>query len=205
LLNILPKEIADELKEKEGIIADSFEEATILFSDIVGFTPLSSRISAVELVNLLNEMFSIFDEIAGHYHLEKIKTIGDAYMLAGGIPIARQDHAEAVANMALEMQVKMADFQEKLNEPLQIRVGIHTGPVVAGVIGTRKFIYDLWGDAVNIASRMESSGSPGKIQVSPATYEKLKDKFILEERGQIKVKGKGEMTTYWLLGKKVIK
>jgi CHASE2 domain-containing sensor protein/class 3 adenylate cyclase len=202
LLNILPKEIADELKEKEGIIADSFEEATILFSDIVGFTPLSSRISAVELVNLLNEMFSIFDEIAGHYHLEKIKTIGDAYMLAGGIPIARQDHAEAVANMALEMQVKMADFQEKLNEPLQIRVGIHTGPVVAGVIGTRKFIYDLWGDAVNIASRMESSGSPGKIQVSPATYEKLKDKFILEERGQIKVKGKGEMTTYWLLGKK---
>jgi class 3 adenylate cyclase len=201
LLNILPKEITEQLKNKAGSIAESFDEATILFSDIVDFTPLSSRISAVELVNLLNEMFSIFDEIADKYQLEKIKTIGDAYMLAGGIPIPRKDHAEAVANMALEMQFKMAEFQAKLNEPLEIRVGIHTGPVVAGVIGTKKFIYDLWGNAVNVASRMESSGLPGKIQVTSATYEKLKEQFILEDRGLVNVKGKGEMQTYWLISK----
>ncbi|MGK7900783.1 MAG: adenylate/guanylate cyclase domain-containing protein [Hormoscilla sp.] len=202
LLNILPKPIAEKLKISQDSLAESFDEATILFSDIVGFTPLSARMSPLELVNLLNQMFSTFDKLAQKYGLEKIKTIGDAYMVAGGLPIPRDDHAESVAQMALDMQEAIKQFQADLGEPFQIRIGINTGPVIAGVIGIKKFIYDLWGDTVNVASRMESSGLPGKIQVSAASYDILQDKFLFEERGPIAVKGKGEMITYWLTGRK---
>lgn len=206
LLNILPEPIAERLKKNEGSIAERFEKATVLFADIVGFTPLSAKVSPLELVSLLNKMFSCFDRLTQKHGLEKIKTIGDAYMVAGGLPVPRDDSVEAIANMALDMQVAIADFQAYLakqkNEQFQIRIGINTGPVVAGVIGTKKFIYDLWGDTVNVASRMESSGKPGKIQVTAATYELLKNKFIFETRGEINVKGKGKMMAYWLTGRK---
>jgi adenylate cyclase len=208
LLNILPKAIADQLKEEQKIIASAIQNVTILFADIVGFTPLSARVSPIELVGLLNQMFSRFDELAERHKLEKIKTIGDAYMVVGGLPIPREDHAEAIADMAIEMQEIMSEFNTcKIfgNIPgcdnFQIRIGINTGPVVAGVIGIKKFSYDLWGNAVNIASRMESSGEPGCIQVTDITYERLKYRYKLQPRGTIKVKGKGYMTTYWLLGK----
>ena len=204
LLNVLPEPIAERLKQEQSAIADYFDCATILFSDIVGFTPLSARMSPIKLVNLLNRMFSQFDQLADRYRLEKIKTIGDAYMVAGGLPVTRPDHAEAVADMALDMQAAMKNFQEEIDENLQIRIGINTGPVVAGVIGIKKFIYDLWGDTVNVASRMESSGIPGRIQVTGDTYQRLKDKYLFEMRGEVAVKGKGEMTTYWLLGRKSI-
>ncbi|MDJ0553419.1 MAG: adenylate/guanylate cyclase domain-containing protein [Microcoleaceae cyanobacterium MO_207.B10] len=202
LMNILPAPIAFRLKQDTSAIADYFEEATILFSDIVGFTPIAARVSPIELVNLLNQVFSQFDYLVDLYGLEKIKTIGDAYMVAGGLPLIKENHAEAIANMALEMQQIVTKFQTDLGQPFQIRIGINTGPVVAGVIGTKKFIYDLWGDAVNVASRMESSGKPGKIQVTSHTYDLLKDKYIFAERGKIQVKGRGEMITYWLVGKK---
>lgn len=205
LLNILPKPIADQLKANKKAIASAIEEVTILFADIVGFTPLSARMDPIELVNLLNEIFSIFDNLAEKHKLEKIKTIGDAYMVVGGLPLPQNNHAEAIADMALEMQAAIKQFQGSYlagSESFQIRIGINTGAVVAGVIGIKKFIYDLWGDAVNIASRMESSGTPGSIQVTQETYDRLKDNYIFKERGQIPVKGKGKMTTYWLLGKK---
>jgi len=202
LLNILPETIAEQLKQSPEAIAEHFDEVTILFSDIVGFTPLSARLSAIELVNLLNYMFSKFDQLAEKYRLEKIKTIGDAYMVAAGLPLHRHDHADAIAEMALDMQVAIEDFSREQGEEFQIRIGIHSGPVVAGVIGMKKFIYDLWGDTVNVASRMESSGAPGKIQLTTETYQLLKDRYILAERGQISVKGKGEMITYWLVDRK---
>lgn len=202
LLNVFPQAIAERLKESNGAIAESFDESTILFADIVGFTPLSARMSPRELVNLLNEMFSKFDQLTENYELEKIKTIGDAYMVAGGLPVHKPDHAASVAKMALEMQQAIQQFQLDMDESFQIRIGIHTGPVIAGVIGIKRFIYDLWGDTVNLASRMESSGLPGKIQVTAETYEILKHEYILEPRGEIYVKGKGQMTTYWLIGKK---
>ncbi|MBP0019333.1 MAG: HAMP domain-containing protein [Cyanobacteria bacterium SBLK] len=202
LLNILPKPIAQTLKSNQNAIAENFDEVTILFADIVGFTALSSRLSAIELVKLLNEIFSQFDRLVDEFGLEKIKTIGDAYMIASGLPIPRDDHAEAMANMALAMQNAVGEFQKKYEQSLQIRIGINTGVVVAGVIGKKKFIYDLWGDAVNVASRMESSGKPNAIQVTEATYVRLQDKYDLEKRGVIQVKGKGEMLTYWLKGKK---
>ncbi len=202
LMNILPEPIAFRLKHDTSAIADYFEESTILFSDIVGFTPIAARISPIELVNLLNKIFSKFDHIAEFYGLEKIKTIGDAYMVAGGLPVPKKNHAEAIANMALDMQQEITKFTTDIGEKFQIRIGINSGPVVAGVIGKKKFIYDLWGDAVNVASRMESSGEPGKIQVTTATYELLKDKYIFAERGVIAVKGRGRMLTYWLRGKK---
>ncbi|MEC4803492.1 MAG: adenylate/guanylate cyclase domain-containing protein [Jaaginema sp. PMC 1079.18] len=198
LLNILPEAITARLKEDSNAIAENFDEVTILFADIVGFTPLSARLQPIQLVNLLNEIFSAFDNLVEKYNLEKIKTIGDAYMVAAGLPIPRSDHADAIADMALEMQAAVNHFQAKHNETLQIRIGINTGVVIAGVIGKKKFIYDLWGDAVNVASRMESSGKPGSIQVTTATYEHLKNRYILTERGKITVKGKGEMMTYWL-------
>ena len=210
LLNILPHTIAERLKHDPKEIAEHFDDVTILFSDIVGFTPISSKMPPLELVQLLNQMFSTFDKLAEKHGLEKIKTIGDAYMLAGGLPVPTNNHAEAVADMALEMQAAIKEFQactvlrEKMSgnlEQFQIRIGINTGPVIAGVIGIKKFIYDLWGDTVNVASRMESSGMPGAIQVSATTYDRLKDKYIFEERGAIPVKGKGEMITYWLKGK----
>lgn len=205
LLNILPEAIAHKLKQSHDSIAENFDEVTILFADIVGFTPLSSRLKPIQLVNLLNEIFSAFDTLADKLGLEKIKTIGDAYMVAGGLPIERDDHAEAMAEMALEMQEALVRFRAERGENVQIRIGINTGVVIAGVIGTKKFIYDLWGDAVNVASRMESSGEPGQIQVTESTYLHLKDKYELDQRGTIKVKGKGEMKTYWLLGRKSAK
>lgn len=198
LLNILPPSIAQRLGHNQDTIADSFEEATVLFADIVNFTNLSSQISPTELVSLLNEIFSRFDRLLERYNLEKIKTIGDSYMVVGGLPLIRPDHAEAVAEFALDMQQQIQEFNAERSQTFKMRIGINTGPVVAGVIGLKKFIYDLWGDTVNTASRMESHGIPGAIQVSRATYERLKDKYLFEERGTIDVKGKGEMSTYIL-------
>ncbi len=203
LLNILPESIAEQLKQGHSNIADGFAEVTILFADIVNFTQLSERVSPTELLKFLNEIFTGFDRLTEQHGLEKIKTIGDAYMVVGGIPIPRSDHAEAVAEMALDMQQEVARFNAKHSTALSIRIGINTGPVVAGVIGTKKFIYDLWGDAVNTASRMESHGLPGYIQVTESTYERLRDKYLFKERGVIDVKGKGEMTTYLLTARKV--
>jgi len=202
LLNILPKPIAEQLKQFQGSLAQQFAEATILFADIVGFTPLAAQMSPLELLNLLNQIFSIFDQLAETHGVEKIKTIGDAYMVAGGLPVAKDNHAEAIAQMALDMQQAIEQFKTQHGESFQVRIGINTGPVVAGVIGIKKFSYDLWGDAVNVASRMESSGLPGRIQVTAATQERLQDKFLFEERGATLVKGKGIMMSYWLLGRK---
>ncbi|MBD1897184.1 adenylate/guanylate cyclase domain-containing protein [Coleofasciculus sp. FACHB-129] len=203
LHNILPQAIADRLqKEQHTIIADNFAEVTVLFADIVGFTQLAAHTSPVELVNLLNQIFSAFDQLAEQHGLEKIKTIGDAYMVVGGLPILRTDHAEAIAEMALDMQKAIDRFNAVNGEEFNIRIGINTGPVVAGVIGLKKFIYDLWGDTVNTASRMESHGVTGSIQVTAATYQLLQDKYQWKERGAIQVKGKGEMMTYLLIGRK---
>lgn len=202
LLNILPGVIADRLKQDESTIAEYFAHATVLFADLVGFTPLSASMSPIALVNLLNQIFSAFDRLSEKHGLEKIKTIGDAYMVVGGIPTQKDDHAHAIALMALDMQKAVAEFNIKNNKDFAIRIGIHSGPVVAGVIGIKKFIYDLWGDTVNIASRMESHSFPGQIQISDATYQIIKDNFTVEERGSILVKGRGQMTTYFLLGKK---
>jgi len=202
LLNILPKPIAERLKAKQSTIADSFADVSVLFADIVGFTELSARMSPTELVKRLNVIFSHFDQLAEKYGVEKIKTIGDAYMVVGGLPMPRDDHAEAIAQMALGMQAKIAKLCADTGEKLAIRVGINSGPVVAGVIGVSKFTYDLWGDTVNVAARMEATGFAGRIQVTDVTYELLKDKYLLEKRGVIPVKGKGNMMTYWLLEKK---
>jgi adenylate cyclase len=202
LLNILPKPIAERLKAEQSTIADSFAEVSVLFADIVGFTELSARMSPTELVKRLNVIFSHFDQLAEKYGVEKIKTIGDAYMVVGGLPMPRDDHAEAIAQMALGMQAKIAKLCADTGEKLAIRVGINSGPVVAGVIGVSKFTYDLWGDTVNVAARMEATGFAGRIQVTDVTYELLKDKYLLERRGVIQVKGKGNMMTYWLLEKK---
>ena len=202
LLNILPESIAKRLKNEQETIADSFEEVTVLFADLVNFTNLSSQISPTELVGLLNEIFSRFDRLVERYSLEKIKTIGDSYMVVGGLPLPRSDHAEAIAEFALDMQEEIKKFNAEKDQAFSLRIGINTGPVVAGVIGLKKFIYDLWGDAVNTASRMESHGIPGYIQVSSSTYDRLKDKYLFEERGIIHVKGKGEMTTYLLKSRK---
>jgi class 3 adenylate cyclase/HAMP domain-containing protein len=202
LLNILPAEIADRLMRTNKSPAEHFEEATILFADIVGFTSISARIEPLQLVAGLNQIFSAFDQLTEKYGLEKIKTIGDAYMVVGGLPASRPDHCEAIANMALDMRAYMQNVENIFGESLQIRIGINTGPVIAGVIGIKKFIYDLWGDAVNVASRMESHGKPGYIQVTDATYLKLQNKYLLEPRGTIEVKGRGEMMTYWLLGRR---
>ncbi|MTJ12534.1 adenylate/guanylate cyclase domain-containing protein [Anabaena sp. UHCC 0187] len=202
LLNILPAVIAKQLKLQPTTIADSFHAVTVLFADIVGFTELSSRTSPAELVELLNQIFCLFDELAEIHGIEKIKTIGDAYMAVAGLPNYRSDHALAIANMALDMQKSVIEFNKQNNLSFQIRVGISTGPVVAGVIGLKKFAYDLWGDTVNTASRMESHGIPDNIQICEATYQLLKDKYLLEKRGLIKIKGKGEMMTYLLQGVK---
>ncbi|MEK0178719.1 MAG: PAS domain S-box protein [Oscillatoriales cyanobacterium] len=202
LLNILPKAIAERLKRNETTIAEYFPEVTVLFADIVGFTHLSTLMNPIDLVELLNQIFSSFDLICERLGLEKIKTIGDAYMVVGGLPEPRADHAEAIAQMALDMQTEIARFNAQNNKYFSIRIGIHSGPVVAGVIGIKKFIYDLWGDTVNIASRMESHGLPWRIQVSEATYNLLQHKYLFDRRETIHVKGKGEMTTYLLIGEK---
>ncbi|MEA5471769.1 adenylate/guanylate cyclase domain-containing protein [Spirulina sp. 06S082] len=211
LLNILPHRIVEQLKKQHNsipqpgvktLIAEHYETTTILFADIVGFTPFSAQLSPITLVDMLNDIFSAFDRLADDYNVEKIKTIGDAYMVAGGLQEPEDDRAEAIAAMALEMLKTIAQFRINAEKPCQIRIGIHTGAVVAGVIGIKKFIYDLWGDTVNVASRMESTGEPGKIQVTAQIYEQLKEQFVFEKRGAIAVKGKGEMITYWLIGKK---
>lgn len=203
LLNILPAPIAEQLKNGQQVVADTFNSVTVLFADIVDFTPLASQLRPNELVALLNNIFSTFDRLAEHYGLEKIKTIGDAYMVVGGLPTPRDDHAEAVASMALSMQEAISQFNRNNEQPFEMRIGIATGPVVAGVIGTKKFAYDLWGDTVNTASRMESHGLPGVIQVTEATYEKLQHKYNFQLRGPIEVKGKGTTQAYLLTNKKV--
>ncbi len=201
LLNMLPSAISDRLKQEPAAIADGFAEATVLFADIVGFTELSSRLSPRELVSRLNDIFSRFDALVERHDLEKIKTIGDAYMVVGGLPEPRDDHAEAIASLALDIQQEIRTISQELSEPFTMRMGINSGPVIAGVIGTKKFIYDLWGDTVNIASRMESHGQPGCIQVTEATYQRLQHRYQFQERGLVPVKGKGDMRTYWLLGR----
>jgi len=202
LINILPAPILKQLKRRKVPIADHFQEVTVLFADIVGFTEFCNRKTPEQLVSVLNIIFSKFDQLAQEHGLEKIKTIGDAYMVVGGLPLPRNDHAQAVAQIALSIQAEMVNINAQIGEKFTLRIGINTGPVVAGVIGLSKFIYDLWGDTVNIASRMETTGIPGKIQVTPATYEKLKEQFIFKNRGRVPIKGKGEMNTYILLSKK---
>jgi class 3 adenylate cyclase len=197
LLNVLPAPIAARLKRSEEVIADRFPEATVLFADIVDFTPLSASLLPEDLVKLLDDIFTAFDRLADEYGLEKIKTIGDAYMVAGGIPTPRKDHCEAVARMGLAM-LREVDGRTG-GEGVQLRIGIATGPVVAGVIGRRKFIYDLWGDTVNAASRMESHGVPGTIQVTARVHDRLRDQYRFQSRGTIEVKGMGPTPTWLLL------
>jgi adenylate cyclase len=199
LLNILPAPIATRLKEGEKIIADQFDEVTVMFADIANFTPLASSIPPAELVNMLNRIFSLFDSIIEKHGLEKIKTMGDAYMAVGGLSLPKPDHAEAVVNAAIEI---LDEFPRVVDYCLQLRIGIHTGPVVAGVIGTNKFNYDLWGDTVNIASRMQSQGQPNTIQLTAKTYEYLQEKFIFQSCGEKQIKGKGAMQVYVLSGER---
>ncbi|MEZ4219710.1 MAG: adenylate/guanylate cyclase domain-containing protein [Polyangiaceae bacterium] len=200
LLNILPRPIIERLKKDKSAIAQSFNEATVLFADIVGFTPLSAKMTPSELVGMLNDIFSKFDALTEQHGLEKIKTIGDAYMVAGGIPTPRGDHVEAVARLALAMRDVVDNFVTPTGARLQIRVGIHTGPVAAGVIGTKKFTYDLWGDTVNLAARMESHGEPGTIQVTERVADALRSQFNFEPRGKLSIKGKGELSAFVLQG-----
>jgi guanylate cyclase len=202
LLNVLPKEIAPVLKSGKETIADRFDSASILFADIVDFSRLSVEMAPEEMVEMLNYVFSHFDSLVEKYDLEKIRTIGDNYMIASGVPRPRKDHAKAMANLALNM----AEFIQKLpsenGSSIDFRIGINSGPVVAGVIGRHKFQYDIWGDAVNTASRMESQGVAGKIQVTAATHELIKEDFVFEQRGPVDIKGKGQMNTWFLLDSK---
>jgi class 3 adenylate cyclase len=198
LLNVLPEDVATRLKHGQETIADSYSEVTVLFADIVDFTSLSARIPPEQLVSMLNRIFSVFDQLAEKYSLEKIKTIGDAYMLVSGLNGPQPNRPEAVAAMAIDMQSALRTLSQITGIDLKVRIGMDTGPVVAGVIGTKKFIYDLWGDTVNTASRMESQGVAGRIQVTQRLYERLTDKYQFEERGPIQIKGKGEMNAYLL-------
>jgi class 3 adenylate cyclase len=198
LLNVLPRSIAERLKQGETMIADHFDNATVLFADLVGFTPLSRRTPPLDLVNLLNEVFSRFDQLAAALGLEKIKTIGDAYMVVAGVPVPREDHAPAAATLALRMREELLAINNARGLKLSLRAGLNSGPVVAGIIGRNKFSYDLWGDTVNIASRMESSSLPGEIQISAATAALLSDAFYCEPRGKVSIKGLGEMETFLL-------
>lgn len=198
LLNILPGSIAARLKENPETIADGYSEVSILFADIVDFTAMSSDADPVDIVSLLNDIFSSFDDLAAKHGLEKIKTIGDAYMVAAGIPEPRPDHTEAITEFAIDMVNAVKQTKGFHGEPIRLRVGINSGPVVAGVIGRQKFIYDLWGDAVNVASRMESNGLTNQIQVTEAVKEKLNGRYQFQERDPIYIKGKGMMVTYLL-------
>jgi guanylate cyclase len=202
LLNILPKGIAAILKNESRTIADHYDEASVLFADMVGFTPLSARLPPVEMVELLNEVFSYFDSLLDKYSVEKIRTIGDSYMVASGVQRGRPDHAQALACMALEMRDHIATHTFCNNHKVNFRIGINSGAMIAGVIGRRKFVYDVWGDAVNIASRMESHGLSGAVQITRATYELIKDEFVCEPRGTVNVKGKGEMDVWLVLSAK---
>jgi len=202
LLNILPREIAVILKNESRTIADQYDQASVLFADMVGFTPLSAKIPPVEMVELLNEIFSFFDSLLDKYGVEKIRTIGDSYMVASGVPRKRSDHAQALAYMALEMQDYISNHTFRNGQRVSFRIGINSGSMIAGVIGRRKFVYDVWGDAVNVASRMESHGLSGAVQITLATYELIKDEFICEPRGTVNVKGKGEMKVWLVLAAK---
>jgi guanylate cyclase len=202
LLNILPRSIADKLKAQPQTIADQITAASVLFADVVDFTPHSAHMTPAEVVGVLDELFSHFDDLAERYGLEKIKTIGDCYMAAAGVPSPRPDHARALALMALDMLDAMRSEGAMGALGMELRIGINSGPVVAGVIGRKRFLYDLWGDAVNTASRMESHGTSGHIQITRATYELLKDEFRCEPRGTVSIKGKGEMETWYLLGRR---
>jgi class 3 adenylate cyclase len=198
LLNILPESIVGRLRSGEMVIADRIEEITVLFADVVGFTEISARLSASEVITMLNGIFSAFDQMADRHGLEKIKTIGDAYMVCGGLTPHATDHAVRIAEMGLEMLDFVAAYRNDLTGPIQLRVGLHVGPAVAGVIGIKKFIYDIWGDTVNTASRMESHGVPGRIQVTAATARRLAGAYRFERRGEIDVKGKGRLEAWFL-------
>jgi adenylate cyclase len=198
LLNILPREIAAILKNENRTIADHYAEASILFADMVGFTPLSAKLAPAEMVELLNEAFSFFDSLLDKHDVEKIRTIGDSYMVVSGVPRHSEQHAKSLICMALEMRDFIATHTFQNGQRVSFRIGINSGPVIGGVIGKRKFVYDVWGDAVNVASRMESHGTGGTIQITSATYELIKDEFICEPRGTVNVKGKGEMEV-WLV------
>ena len=202
LLNILPHSIADRLKASPQAIADQFTAASILFADVVDFTPRAEHLPPGEVVGMLDELFSHFDTLVERYQLEKIKTIGDCYMVAAGVPTPRADHARALALLGLDMLDAVRSAGDVGYLGVELRIGINSGPVVAGVIGRKRFLYDLWGDAVNIASRMQSQGTPGRIQITRATYELLKDEFECEPRGTVSVKGKGEMETWYLVGQR---
>ena len=202
LLNILPRSIADKLKANPQTIADAFTSASILFADVVDFTPMAERVSPTRVVEMLDQLFGHFDDLAERYELEKIKTIGDCYMAAAGIPSPRPDHARTLALMALDMLDAVREQGAMGSLGFELRIGINSGPVVAGVIGRKRFLYDLWGDAVNTAGRMQTEGTPGRIQITRATYELLRDEFICESRGTVQVKGKGEMETWYLLGRR---
>lgn len=201
LLNMLPRAIVTRLRDNPGTIAERFEDGTVLFADIVGFTKLSAKTSPAEVVGLLNDIFTAFDRLTLKFGLEKIKTIGDAYMVVGGVPTPRADHADAVADMALAMLEAVREVS-LTRGPYQVRIGLNSGPMVAGVLGLSKFVYDLWGDTVNVAARMESHGEPGGIQVTEDTHARLEDRFTFEERGTIEVKGKGPMKTFLLRSRK---
>jgi class 3 adenylate cyclase len=198
LNNVIPSVIADRLKQTDAVIADSFPDVSILFADIVNFTPLSQCMTATEIVKLLDDLFSRIDVLVHKHQLEKIKTIGDAYMVAAGVPVRRTDHAEAIIAFAIDLQKKLIAYNQETGRNLQFRIGINSGPVVAGVIGKLRFLYDLWGDSVNTASRMESHGVPNQIQVTEETRNLLIGKYTFEDRGLIDVKGKGQMRTFLL-------
>ncbi|MGI9665899.1 MAG: adenylate/guanylate cyclase domain-containing protein, partial [Acidimicrobiia bacterium] len=198
LLNILPQAIAERLKDEPGVIADRFESVSVLFSDIVGFTPLSETLSATEMVEWLNEVYSVFDELVQSHGVEKIRTIGDGYMVAAGVPFPIDHHAVAICSLALDMKHHFASLPAVGGRRVNFRIGISSGPVVGGVIGTHKFQYDIWGDTVNTAARMESHGEPGRIQISAATRDLIADRFVCESRGLVEVKGKGEMQTWFV-------
>jgi adenylate cyclase len=202
LLNILPGSIAERLKSSPRTIADQFTEASVLFADVVGFTPRSEGLPPAEVVGMLDRLFSHFDTLAERYGLEKIKTIGDCYMVAAGVPAPRPDHARVLASLALEMVTATGPGGAVGDLGLQLRIGVNSGPVVAGVIGRKRFLYDLWGDAVNTASRMESHGTPGAIQITRATYELIRDEFVCEFRGAVPLKGKGDVDTWYLKGRR---
>jgi adenylate cyclase len=201
LLNVLPAPIAARLKQGEQVIADDFPEVTVLFADLVDFTRRSRDTPPERVVEVLDNLFSALDALAERYGLEKIKTVGDAYMVVGGLPEPRPDHARAVADMALAVREEVPRHLDPAGQPLAVRVGIDSGPVVAGVIGRRKFSYDLWGDTVNVASRMESTGVPGCIQVTDRAYRRLRDGYRFERRGPVQVKGRGELVTWFLVGR----
>jgi adenylate cyclase len=199
LLNVLPREIAARLKGGERVIADHYPSVSILFADLVGFTPLTNQLSPTAMVELLNEIYSHFDSLIEKHGVEKIRTIGDNYMIAAGLPRPRTDHAQVIARLALEMNAYIGSLAPVGDRRLSFRLGINSGPVIAGVIGHKKFAYDVWGDTANIASRMESQGVPGKIQITQATYELIKADYICEPHGQIDIKGKGPMQTWFLV------